>query len=126
MCVYITITVLLANGEGGDGQHNFCIVTGTCCVSCSRFGFQCCRHSCLRTTTSHTTWVAQREEVGGLENQAWQIAKMCSHIHAARKVGPIGLYGVCDGHGPFGHLVSFRLVTWPTLILPKINETVNT
>eukprot|EP00931_Biecheleriopsis_adriatica_P057523 TRINITY_DN34132_c0_g1_i1.p1 TRINITY_DN34132_c0_g1~~TRINITY_DN34132_c0_g1_i1.p1 ORF type:complete len:918 (+),score=218.73 TRINITY_DN34132_c0_g1_i1:34-2754(+) len=24
--------------------------------------------------------------------------------------GGIGLYGVCDGHGPFGHLVSFRLV----------------
>jgi len=22
----------------------------------------------------------------------------------------IGIYGVCDGHGPFGHLVSFRLV----------------
>ncbi|CAK9023756.1 unnamed protein product [Durusdinium trenchii] len=28
----------------------------------------------------------------------------------AHHVGPIGLYGVCDGHGPFGHLVSFRLV----------------
>jgi len=25
-------------------------------------------------------------------------------------VGAIGIYGVCDGHGPFGHLVSFRLV----------------
>jgi len=25
-------------------------------------------------------------------------------------VGEIGIYGVCDGHGPFGHLVSFRLV----------------
>lgn len=25
-------------------------------------------------------------------------------------VGPTQLYGVCDGHGPFGHLVSFRLV----------------
>jgi cAMP-dependent protein kinase regulator len=25
-------------------------------------------------------------------------------------IGPISLYGVCDGHGPFGHLVSFRLV----------------
>ena len=30
----------------------------------------------------------------------------------AHHVGPIGLYGVCDGHGPFGHLVSFRLVSW--------------
>ncbi|CAE7239206.1 PRKAR2A, partial [Symbiodinium natans] len=28
----------------------------------------------------------------------------------ALHVGSIGLYGVCDGHGPFGHLVSFRLV----------------
>merc|ERR1712087_915888 len=25
-------------------------------------------------------------------------------------MGAIGIYGVCDGHGPFGHLVSFRLV----------------
>ena len=25
-------------------------------------------------------------------------------------VGAITMYGVCDGHGPFGHLVSFRLV----------------
>jgi len=25
-------------------------------------------------------------------------------------VGPVSMYGVCDGHGPFGHLVSFRLV----------------
>lgn len=25
-------------------------------------------------------------------------------------IGPISLYGVADGHGPFGHLVSFRLV----------------
>mmetsp|Transcript_128326 Transcript_128326/g.411251 ORF Transcript_128326/g.411251 Transcript_128326/m.411251 type:complete len:783 (+) Transcript_128326:350-2698(+) len=25
-------------------------------------------------------------------------------------VGPLQIYGVCDGHGPFGHLVSFRLV----------------
>lgn len=25
-------------------------------------------------------------------------------------IGGISLYGVCDGHGPFGHLVSFRLV----------------
>jgi len=25
-------------------------------------------------------------------------------------IGPISMYGVCDGHGPFGHLVSFRLV----------------
>lgn len=36
------------------------------------------------------------------------------HAHPGAKssqVGPIGLYGVCDGHGPFGHLVSFRLVT---------------
>merc|ERR1719356_1134996 len=24
--------------------------------------------------------------------------------------GDISFYGVCDGHGPFGHLVSFRLV----------------
>jgi len=26
------------------------------------------------------------------------------------QLGAIGIYGVCDGHGPFGHLVSFRLV----------------
>jgi len=25
-------------------------------------------------------------------------------------IGPVAVYGVCDGHGPFGHLVSFRLV----------------
>merc|ERR1719482_2394734 len=25
-------------------------------------------------------------------------------------IGPISMYGVADGHGPFGHLVSFRLV----------------
>jgi len=25
-------------------------------------------------------------------------------------IGNIGIFGVCDGHGPFGHLVSFRLV----------------
>jgi len=25
-------------------------------------------------------------------------------------VGSVAMYGVCDGHGPFGHLVSFRLV----------------
>jgi len=25
-------------------------------------------------------------------------------------IGPISIYGVVDGHGPFGHLVSFRLV----------------
>jgi len=25
-------------------------------------------------------------------------------------IGRLGIYGVCDGHGPFGHLVSFRLV----------------
>ena len=25
-------------------------------------------------------------------------------------VGAVTMYGVCDGHGPFGHLVSFRLV----------------
>ena len=72
--------------------------------------------SCLRTTTSHTTWVAQRE-VEGLESQLW-MAKRCSY-QCSTEVGPIGLYGVCDGHGPFGHLVSFRLVTWPRLILPE-------
>jgi cAMP-dependent protein kinase regulator len=27
-----------------------------------------------------------------------------------RHVGSVSMYGVCDGHGPFGHLVSFRLV----------------
>lgn len=32
-------------------------------------------------------------------------------------LGPYGIYGVCDGHGPFGHLVSFRLVqSLPSLI----------
>merc|ERR1712217_598189 len=25
-------------------------------------------------------------------------------------LGPVFMLGVCDGHGPFGHLVSFRLV----------------
>lgn len=25
-------------------------------------------------------------------------------------VGAVTMYGICDGHGPFGHLVSFRLV----------------
>lgn len=25
-------------------------------------------------------------------------------------IGAVAMYGVCDGHGPFGHLVSFRLV----------------
>jgi cAMP-dependent protein kinase regulator len=25
-------------------------------------------------------------------------------------IGPISMYGIADGHGPFGHLVSFRLV----------------
>jgi cAMP-dependent protein kinase regulator len=25
-------------------------------------------------------------------------------------IGGVSMYGVCDGHGPFGHLVSFRLV----------------
>jgi len=25
-------------------------------------------------------------------------------------IGAVSMYGVCDGHGPFGHLVSFRLV----------------
>jgi len=28
----------------------------------------------------------------------------------ALHIGSLGIYGVCDGHGPFGHLVSFRLV----------------
>jgi len=33
-------------------------------------------------------------------------------------VGPVLLLGVCDGHGPFGHLVSFRLVqTLPHFII---------
>jgi len=36
-------------------------------------------------------------------------------------IGPISMYGVADGHGPFGHLVSFRLVqTLPYYI--KNNE----
>merc|ERR1719476_134326 len=31
--------------------------------------------------------------------------------------GAVSIYGVCDGHGPFGHLVSFRLVqTLPHLV----------
>eukprot|EP00927_Polykrikos_kofoidii_P012321 TRINITY_DN15310_c0_g1_i1.p1 TRINITY_DN15310_c0_g1~~TRINITY_DN15310_c0_g1_i1.p1 ORF type:complete len:863 (-),score=151.51 TRINITY_DN15310_c0_g1_i1:60-2648(-) len=35
----------------------------------------------------------------------------------ALHVGDYGLYGVCDGHGPFGHLVSFRLVqTLPHIV----------
>jgi len=33
-------------------------------------------------------------------------------------VGGVTIHGVCDGHGPFGHLVSFRLVqTLPKLLL---------
>lgn len=28
----------------------------------------------------------------------------------ALHIGSVGLYGVLDGHGPFGHLISFRLV----------------
>jgi len=37
-------------------------------------------------------------------------------------IGPIALYGVCDGHGPFGHLVSFRLVqTLPHFIINNPN-----
>eukprot|EP00439_Symbiodinium_sp_Y106_P078986 s1226_g17.t1 len=40
----------------------------------------------------------------------------------ALHVGSIGLYGVCDGHGPFGHLVSFRLVqTLPHYITTSKN-----
>lgn len=31
-------------------------------------------------------------------------------------IGAVHIYGVCDGHGPFGHLVSFRLVQ----SLPKL------
>lgn len=34
-------------------------------------------------------------------------------------VGPITMYGVCDGHGPFGHLVSFRLVQTIPYFLTK-------
>lgn len=34
------------------------------------------------------------------------------------QVGSYQLYGVCDGHGPFGHLVSFRLVqSLPHLVI---------
>ena len=29
------------------------------------------------------------------------------------------MYGVCDGHGPFGHLVSFRLVQTLPFYLSK-------
>mmetsp|Transcript_10843 Transcript_10843/g.24572 ORF Transcript_10843/g.24572 Transcript_10843/m.24572 type:complete len:1132 (+) Transcript_10843:117-3512(+) len=33
-------------------------------------------------------------------------------------IGGVSIYGVCDGHGPFGHLVSFRLVqSLPHLIV---------
>lgn len=34
-------------------------------------------------------------------------------------VGAITMYGVCDGHGPFGHLVSFRLVQTIPYFLTK-------
>eukprot|EP00438_Fugacium_kawagutii_P020541 Skav202305 [mRNA] locus=scaffold60:78941:85859:+ [translate_table: standard] len=34
-------------------------------------------------------------------------------------VGAITMYGVCDGHGPFGHLVSFRLVQTLPFYLTK-------
>jgi len=27
-----------------------------------------------------------------------------------QSIGGVSIYGVCDGHGPFGHLVSFRIV----------------
>lgn len=34
----------------------------------------------------------------------------------------VGIYGVCDGHGPFGHLVSFRLVqTLPYLLSNSVH-----
>lgn len=37
-------------------------------------------------------------------------------------VGHVSLYGVADGHGPFGHLVSFRLVqTLPYFIVKNAN-----
>mmetsp|Transcript_150172 Transcript_150172/g.280069 ORF Transcript_150172/g.280069 Transcript_150172/m.280069 type:complete len:874 (+) Transcript_150172:227-2848(+) len=37
-------------------------------------------------------------------------------------VGAVSIYCVCDGHGPFGHLVSFRLVqTLPYLITANPN-----
>jgi len=37
-------------------------------------------------------------------------------------IGPISMYGVADGHGPFGHLVSFRLVqTLPYYIKNNAN-----
>jgi serine/threonine protein phosphatase PrpC len=40
----------------------------------------------------------------------------------ALHVGSVGIYGVCDGHGPFGHLVSFRLVqTLPHFITTNSN-----
>jgi len=34
-------------------------------------------------------------------------------------VGAVTMYGVCDGHGPFGHLVSFRLVQTLPYFLTK-------
>ena len=41
---------------------------------------------------------------------AWAVFGFWFHSSSnSFKVGSIGLYGVCDGHGPFGHLVSFRL-----------------
>merc|ERR1712107_702191 len=37
-------------------------------------------------------------------------------------INDISLYGVCDGHGPFGHLVSFRIVqALPHFLVTNIN-----
>merc|ERR1719456_448209 len=42
-------------------------------------------------------------------------------------IGPVSMYGVCDGHGPFGHLVSFRLVqTLPYYLVNNSNFGVGT
>jgi len=39
-----------------------------------------------------------------------------------KHLGPVTMYGVCDGHGPFGHLVSLRLVqTIPYFLINNEN-----
>jgi hypothetical protein len=44
---------------------------------------------------------------------------ICQDNFFIHHVGAITMYGVCDGHGPFGHLVSFRLVQTLPFYLSK-------
>lgn len=62
---------------------------------------------------SHT--YADSPEIGEHQGRsiepAWPPALALSEDNFfVHHVGAVTMYGVCDGHGPFGHLVSFRLV----------------